>query len=140
MSFSLLLIVLKSEPNSITTQVANFSLQDCSAFVTLFFLEGSELKPLLFIKPLCLCGSLVKCVKCWKMYAEAGLLFPYFQNFSQEVQQLEEYCKTQKCNASNSMVLSVSLFFFFFFPFPFVLALWVCLIFIWLTGFELGLS
>ncbi|KAJ7959334.1 Zinc finger protein CONSTANS [Quillaja saponaria] len=34
------------------------------------------------------------------MYAETGILFPYLQNFSQELQQLEEYCKTQKSNAS----------------------------------------
>ena len=45
------------------------------------------------------------------MYAETGLLFPYFQNFSQEAQQLDEYCKTQKCNAS--MVLPISLYFGF---------------------------
>ncbi|KAA8540034.1 hypothetical protein F0562_026726 [Nyssa sinensis] len=33
------------------------------------------------------------------MYAETGLLFPYyFQNFSQEVLQLEEFCRSQKCN------------------------------------------
>ncbi|KAI4337962.1 hypothetical protein L6164_016323 [Bauhinia variegata] len=34
------------------------------------------------------------------MYAETGLLFPYLHNFSQELQQLEEYCKTQKPNVS----------------------------------------
>ncbi|KAI4307117.1 hypothetical protein L6164_030337 [Bauhinia variegata] len=34
------------------------------------------------------------------MYAETGLLFPYLQNFSQELQQLEEYCTTQKPNVS----------------------------------------
>ncbi|KAF7816696.1 Zinc finger protein CONSTANS-LIKE 5 [Senna tora] len=34
------------------------------------------------------------------MYADTGLLFPYFQNFSQELQQLDEYCKTHKSNAS----------------------------------------
>ena len=45
------------------------------------------------------------------MYAETGLLFPYFHNFSQEAQQLDEYCKTQKCNAS--MVLPISLYFGF---------------------------
>ena len=83
---------------------------------------------------MCLSGSLVKRVKCWKMYAEAGLLFPYFQNFSQEVQQLEEYCKTQKCNAS--MVLSVSLFFFFFhfslfWLCGFVWSSFVCLVLNW---------
>lgn len=35
-----------------------------------------------------------------EMYAETGLLFPYFQNFYQELQQLEEYCKTHKPDAS----------------------------------------
>ncbi|KAL1352969.1 hypothetical protein HN51_016930 [Arachis hypogaea] len=30
------------------------------------------------------------------MYAETGLFFPYLQNFSQELQQLEEYCMNQK--------------------------------------------
>ncbi|CAK9146569.1 unnamed protein product [Ilex paraguariensis] len=34
------------------------------------------------------------------MYAETGLLFPYFQNFSQEVQQLEDFFGYQKPNAS----------------------------------------
>ncbi|XP_014517647.1 uncharacterized protein LOC106775112 isoform X1 [Vigna radiata var. radiata] len=34
------------------------------------------------------------------MYAETGLLFPYLHNLSQELHQLEEYCKTQKYNAS----------------------------------------
>ncbi|KAM1711971.1 hypothetical protein EV2_002187 [Malus domestica] len=34
------------------------------------------------------------------MYAETGLLFPYFQNFSQDFQQLDEFCRTQKSNAS----------------------------------------
>uniref|UniRef100_A0A2N9J992 CCT domain-containing protein n=1 Tax=Fagus sylvatica TaxID=28930 RepID=A0A2N9J992_FAGSY len=42
------------------------------------------------------------------MYAEAGLLFPYFQNFSQEAQQLDEYCKTQKCNASMGNLVQTS--------------------------------
>lgn len=44
------------------------------------------------------------------MYADTGILCPYFQNFYQEAHQLEEYCKTQKSNAS--MVLSLSLFYF----------------------------
>lgn len=35
-----------------------------------------------------------------EMYAEVGLLFPYFQNFSQEFQQLEEFCHSQKSDAS----------------------------------------
>ncbi|CAL2243938.1 unnamed protein product [Prunus armeniaca] len=34
------------------------------------------------------------------MYAETGLLFPYFQNSPQDFQQLEEFCRTQKSNAS----------------------------------------
>ncbi|KAJ8751920.1 hypothetical protein K2173_000666 [Erythroxylum novogranatense] len=34
------------------------------------------------------------------MYAETGLLFPYVQNFSQDIQQLEEYCNYQKIAAS----------------------------------------
>ncbi|KAK7320847.1 hypothetical protein VNO77_30698 [Canavalia gladiata] len=43
------------------------------------------------------------------MFAETGLLFPYLQNFSQELQQLEEYCMTQKSNASmNDFVQSSS--------------------------------
>ncbi|KAL6972083.1 hypothetical protein U1Q18_031766 [Sarracenia purpurea var. burkii] len=32
------------------------------------------------------------------MFAESGLMFPYFQNFSQEVHQLEEYCRSHKSN------------------------------------------
>ncbi|KAH8492156.1 hypothetical protein H0E87_021658 [Populus deltoides] len=32
------------------------------------------------------------------MYEESGLLFPYMQNFFQDIQQLEEYCKYQKTN------------------------------------------
>ena len=52
------------------------------------------------------------------MYAEAGLLFPYFQNFSQEVQQLEEYCKTQflqnLIEKINMASFSKCFFFFFF--------------------------
>ncbi|XP_061356170.1 putative zinc finger protein CONSTANS-LIKE 11 [Gastrolobium bilobum] len=34
------------------------------------------------------------------MFAETGLFFPYLQNFSQEIQQLDEYCMIQKSNAS----------------------------------------
>lgn len=34
------------------------------------------------------------------MYAETGLLFPYFQNTPQDFQQLEEFCRHQKFNAS----------------------------------------
>ncbi|CAJ1974390.1 unnamed protein product [Sphenostylis stenocarpa] len=33
------------------------------------------------------------------MYAETGLIFPYLHSLSQELHQLEEYCKTQKYNA-----------------------------------------
>ncbi|PSS04449.1 Zinc finger protein [Actinidia chinensis var. chinensis] len=32
------------------------------------------------------------------MNAETELMFPYFQNFSQEVQQLEEFCRSRKPN------------------------------------------
>lgn len=39
------------------------------------------------------------------MYAETGLIFPYMQNFSQDFQLLEEYCKSNKPNSS--MVLLV---------------------------------
>ncbi|TKY55981.1 Zinc finger protein CONSTANS 12 [Spatholobus suberectus] len=43
------------------------------------------------------------------MFAETGFLLPYFRNFSQEFQQLEEYCMTQKSNASmNDLVQSSS--------------------------------
>ncbi|XP_058095931.1 uncharacterized protein LOC131241215 [Magnolia sinica] len=38
------------------------------------------------------------------MYAEAGLLFPYFQSFSHEVQHLEEFCRIQKTNARSNLV------------------------------------
>ncbi|KAI3471213.1 hypothetical protein Pfo_027876 [Paulownia fortunei] len=34
------------------------------------------------------------------MYAETGLMFPYFQNFPPEVQQFDEFCWSQKPNAS----------------------------------------
>ncbi|KAL2318130.1 hypothetical protein Fmac_032006 [Flemingia macrophylla] len=41
------------------------------------------------------------------MFADTGLLFPCFRNFSQEFQQLEEYCMIQKSNASmNDLVQS----------------------------------
>ena len=46
------------------------------------------------------------------MYAEAGLLYPYFQCFSQEVQQLEDFYVSQKTNAS---MVSISLCFSFSF-------------------------
>ncbi|KAH7853471.1 hypothetical protein Vadar_002824 [Vaccinium darrowii] len=32
------------------------------------------------------------------MYAETGLMFPYFQNFSQEANQLEDFCRSHKSN------------------------------------------
>lgn len=32
------------------------------------------------------------------MYAETGLLFPYFQSSSHELQQLEDYCRSHKSN------------------------------------------
>ena len=53
------------------------------------------------------------------MYADAGLLFPYFQNFSQEVQQHEEYYKTQflanLIEKINMASFSKCFFFYFFF-------------------------
>ncbi|KAL5736848.1 hypothetical protein ACOSP7_031303 [Xanthoceras sorbifolium] len=36
------------------------------------------------------------------MYAESGQFFPYMQNFSQDFQQLDEYCKSNKPNFSMS--------------------------------------
>ncbi|CAL5204049.1 unnamed protein product [Lathyrus oleraceus] len=44
------------------------------------------------------------------MYRDNGLLFPwpYLHNFSQELHQLEEYCKTQKLNASMSDIVQFS--------------------------------
>ncbi|KAI3458015.1 hypothetical protein Pfo_014678 [Paulownia fortunei] len=41
------------------------------------------------------------------MYAETGLMFTYFQNFPQEVQQFEEFCCSQKSNASSGIPSSV---------------------------------
>lgn len=35
-----------------------------------------------------------------KMYAETGLMFPYFQTFPSEVQQFEDFCSSQEPNAS----------------------------------------
>ncbi|KAF9667344.1 hypothetical protein SADUNF_Sadunf15G0013200 [Salix dunnii] len=43
------------------------------------------------------------------MYAETWLLFPYMQDFSQDIQQLEEYCKCQKINASVSNLLQTTI-------------------------------
>uniref|UniRef100_A0A5B7A0G7 Putative zinc finger protein CONSTANS-LIKE 1 isoform X1 n=1 Tax=Davidia involucrata TaxID=16924 RepID=A0A5B7A0G7_DAVIN len=42
------------------------------------------------------------------MYAETGLLFSYFHTFSQEVQQLEEFCRSQKCNVSMGNLVQTS--------------------------------
>ncbi|KAJ4726650.1 Zinc finger protein CONSTANS [Melia azedarach] len=42
------------------------------------------------------------------MYAEAGLFFPYMQNFGQDIQQLEEYCKSNKPNCSMSNIIPTS--------------------------------
>ncbi|KAF8042865.1 hypothetical protein BT93_A1249 [Corymbia citriodora subsp. variegata] len=42
------------------------------------------------------------------MYAETGLLFPCFQNFYPEVQQIEEFCKAQKSTSSLENVVQVS--------------------------------
>ncbi|XP_030460482.1 two-component response regulator-like PRR37 [Syzygium oleosum] len=42
------------------------------------------------------------------MYAETGLLFPCFQNFYPEVQQLEEFYKAQKSTSSLDNVVQVS--------------------------------
>lgn len=72
------------------------------------FLGGSDK---LSIQNLCFCFKL-KSVG--EMYADTGILCPYFQNFYQEVHQLEEYCKTQKSNASMVLPLSPSLALFHF--------------------------
>ncbi|KDO47260.1 hypothetical protein CISIN_1g036310mg [Citrus sinensis] len=42
------------------------------------------------------------------MYAETGLIFPYMQNFSQDFQLLEEYCKSNKPNSSMSNIVATS--------------------------------
>ncbi|CAN1158333.1 hypothetical protein LINPERPRIM_LOCUS11816 [Linum perenne] len=42
------------------------------------------------------------------MYDETGLLFPYIHNFSQDFQQLEDYCNHHKDNASMSNMISAS--------------------------------
>ncbi|KAE8726449.1 hypothetical protein F3Y22_tig00006858pilonHSYRG00008 [Hibiscus syriacus] len=45
------------------------------------------------------------------MYAETGLFFPYMQNFAaQDFQQLGDYCKTQKPNASTSVKNEIFVF------------------------------
>lgn len=43
------------------------------------------------------------------MYAETGLLFPYFQNTPQDFQQLEEFCRHQKSNASMNNIVEASM-------------------------------
>ncbi|XP_062120140.1 zinc finger protein CONSTANS-LIKE 1-like isoform X1 [Humulus lupulus] len=43
------------------------------------------------------------------MYAEAGLLFPYFQNFSEGLQQYDEFCRTEKLNASMDSMVQLSM-------------------------------
>ena len=60
------------------------------------------------------------------MYAEAGLLFPYFQNFSQEVQQLEEYCKTQFLQNLIEKINMASFSKCFFFIFFLSCFGWIC--------------
>ncbi|XWS61317.1 hypothetical protein CRYUN_Cryun07bG0115900 [Craigia yunnanensis] len=42
------------------------------------------------------------------MYAETGLFFPYMQNFAQDFQLFEEYCKTQNPNASMNNLVQTS--------------------------------
>ncbi|XP_021677466.2 uncharacterized protein LOC110662695 isoform X3 [Hevea brasiliensis] len=42
------------------------------------------------------------------MYADTGLLLPYMQNFSQDIQQLEEYCNYKKTNALLSNIFQTS--------------------------------
>ncbi|KDP22145.1 hypothetical protein JCGZ_25976 [Jatropha curcas] len=42
------------------------------------------------------------------MYADTGLLLPYMQNFSQDFQQLEEFCKYQRTNASMRNIFPTS--------------------------------
>lgn len=45
-----------------------------------------------------------------EMFADNGVLFPHFQNFSQ-VQQLEEFCKTQQpCSSPTVLLPFISLF------------------------------
>ncbi|CAN1158340.1 Zinc finger protein CO3 [Linum perenne] len=43
------------------------------------------------------------------MYDETGLLFPYIHNFSQDFQQLEDYCNHHKDNASMSTICEYDL-------------------------------
>ncbi|XP_050387792.1 zinc finger protein HD1 isoform X2 [Argentina anserina] len=43
------------------------------------------------------------------MYAETGLLFPYFQNAPQDFQQLEEFCRNQVSTASMNNLVEASM-------------------------------
>ncbi|XP_022723604.1 uncharacterized protein LOC111280447 isoform X2 [Durio zibethinus] len=42
------------------------------------------------------------------MYAETELFFPYMQNFAQDFEQFEEFCKTQKPNAPMNNLVQTS--------------------------------
>lgn len=42
------------------------------------------------------------------MYAESGLMFPYFQSFSPDVQQFDDFCDSHKSNASLGSVVQSS--------------------------------
>ncbi|XP_058183067.1 uncharacterized protein LOC131300994 isoform X4 [Rhododendron vialii] len=42
------------------------------------------------------------------MYAETDLVFPYFQNFSQEVLQLEDFCRSHKSNGNLVQTSTIS--------------------------------
>lgn len=42
------------------------------------------------------------------MYAETGLMFPYFQNFSQEAQHLEDFCRSQNSTSSMGSLIQTS--------------------------------
>ncbi|KAL7183619.1 hypothetical protein ACSBR2_025916 [Camellia fascicularis] len=42
------------------------------------------------------------------MYAEAGLMSPYFQTFSQEVHQLEEFCRSHESNVPMGNLVQTS--------------------------------
>lgn len=43
------------------------------------------------------------------MYAETGLFFPYMQNFTQDMQQLDDYCNSQKPNVSMGDLVQTSM-------------------------------
>ncbi|KAA8533605.1 hypothetical protein F0562_030961 [Nyssa sinensis] len=42
------------------------------------------------------------------MYAETGLLFPYFQNYYQEVQQLEDFCQSEESDGPMGNLVQTS--------------------------------